>query len=109
MQILAFALEKWMRLYLKHHIEIARRAAIRSNVALFLIANARPVFHSCRHAYVNQMLFHHAALAFALAARIRNYASVSVAGWARPGNAEHGLLIADLASACACLARGWPL
>src|SRR5436305_7294292 len=98
-----------MRLYLKHHIEIARRAAVATIIALFLIANTRSVFHACRHAHVDQVLFHHAAFTLAFAAGIGNYAPMSVAGWAWPGNAEHGLLIADLALAGACLARGWPL
>src|SRR5579864_233416 len=109
MQVLAFTLKKRMRLYLKHHIKIARRAAIRPNIALLLIANARAIFHACRHGHVNHVLFHHAAFAFALAARIRNYPSVSMARRAWPGNAEHGLLIAHLPATGACLARGWPL
>src|SRR3954467_7171434 len=109
MQISAFALKKRMRLYLKHHIEIARRTTIRANIALLLISNPGAIFHACRYAHVNQVFFHHAALAFALAARIGNNASLPMAGWAWPGNAEHGLLIPDLAAAGACLACGWPL
>src|SRR5436305_9950901 len=109
MQVLAFPLKKRMRLYLKHHIEIARRTAIRANIALFLIADAGAIFHSCRHAHVDQVLFHHAALTLAFAAWIRNYAPVSVAGWAWPGNTEHGLLIADLAPSRAGLVGRWRL
>src|SRR5438270_12901114 len=109
MQISAFTLKKRMRFYLKHHIEVARRAAIGTDVALFLIANPRSIFHACRHAHVNHVLFHHAALAFALGARIRNNASLPMTCGTWSGNTEHRLLIADLAAAGACLARGWPL
>src|SRR4051794_18575753 len=91
-----------MRLYLKNYVKIARWPAVGANVALFLIANPRSIFHACRYAHVDHVLFHHAALAFAFAARIRNHASLAMAGWAWPGNAEHGLLIADLAAAGAC-------
>src|ERR1041385_3279224 len=92
-----------MRFYLKHHIKIAGRTTVRANVALLLIADARAIFHASRYAHVDHVLFHRAALAFALAARVGNYASLAVARWTWPGNAEHGLLIADLPAAGAGL------
>src|SRR5579871_2135518 len=109
MQVLPFALKKRMRFYLKHHIKIARRSAVGPNVSLFLVANAGTIFHACRHAHVDHVLFHHAAFTLAFDAWIGNDAPMSMAGWAWPGNAEHGLLIAYLAAAGACLACGWPL
>src|SRR6476646_5840686 len=109
MKISAFPLKERMRLYLKNYIKVARRPAIGTNVALFLIANARAIFHACRHAHVDLVLFHHAALAFAFGARIRNYASLPMTCGAWPGNAEHGLLIAHLAAAGACGTSTWPL
>src|SRR5689334_7069518 len=109
MQVPAFTLKERMRLYRQHHIKIARRAAVGPNIALLLVANARPIFHACRYANVDQVFLHHAAFALAFTARIGNYPPVSMARWARPGNAEHGLLIADLAASGACLAGGRPL
>src|SRR6185312_8340449 len=57
----------------------------------------------------NLVLFHHAAFAFALATGIGNYASLTMASWAWPGNAEHCLLIADLSATGARLTCGWSL
>src|SRR5690242_6680929 len=95
-----------MRLHLQDYVQIARRASVRAHVALFLIADARAVFHASRYRYVYLVLLHHATFAFALAARIGNHASHALAGWTRSGNAEHCLLISHLAAACAGLARG---
>src|ERR1041385_1061787 len=96
MQVPAFTLKERMRLYLKHDIKITRRPAVGTNITLFLIANPCAIFHASRYAHVDHVLFHRAALAFALAAWIRNHAPISIASRAWPGNAEHGLLIADL-------------
>src|ERR1041385_1012077 len=98
-----------MRFYLKHHIKIAGRTTVRANVALLLIADARAIFHASRYAHVDHVFFHRAALAFALAARVGNYAPLAVARWTWPGNAEHGLLITDRPAAGASLACGWAL
>src|SRR5258707_13014728 len=104
MQVLAFALEEGMWLYFQHHIKIARRAAIGTNVALFLITNAGAIFHACRHPHVNNVFFHHAAFALPLAAGIGNHPPLALACGASPRDAEHGLLIPYLAAAGACWA-----
>src|SRR5580765_2753387 len=106
MQILAFTLKKWMLLHLQDYVQIARRPTVRANIALFLIADSCAIFHAARYRYVNLVLLHHAAFAFALAARIGNHASHTLAGGARSGNTEHCLLVSHLAAACAGLARG---
>src|SRR5712672_1675948 len=98
MQILAFAFKEGVRLHFQHHVKIARGTAIRANVTLFLVTNPRAVFHACRHAHINHVLFHHAAFALALAAWIGNHPPQPLAGWARPRDAEHGLLVPHLAA-----------
>src|SRR5712671_2943346 len=105
MQVLAFALEEGMWLHFQNHVKIAWRAAIRANVALFLITNAGAIFHACRHSHINNVFFHQAAFALALAAGIGNYPPLALAGRAGPRDAEHRLLISYLAAAGACWTR----
>src|SRR5712672_349232 len=104
MQVLTFPLKEGVRLHFQHYVKIARRAAIGANVALFLITNAGAIFHACRHPHVNNVFFHQAAFALALAAGIGNYPPLALAGRAGPRDAEHRLLIAHLAAAGACWA-----
>src|SRR5882724_11242494 len=67
--------------------------------------NAGAIFHPCRHPHVDNVFFHHAAFALALAAGIRNHPPLPLAGWACPRDTEHRLLISDLTTSGACWTR----
>src|SRR6185312_8427498 len=100
-EVLAVTLEEWMRLHVKHDIEIAGWGANPSGIALLLITNARAVFHSGRNCNVDGAFVHHASIALALVAWIGNNAAHSLTCGTGAGDGEEALLIPDLASAAA--------
>src|SRR5215472_6522900 len=95
-EILAFALEEGMRLHSQHDVKIARRRAVRTGIALLLIADSGAVFHAGRHRNIHGTLAHHPGFSAALAARIGDYMACPLAGGTGSCDRENALLIPDL-------------
>ncbi len=83
---------------MKDDVKIPGWPALDAGLANSREANASAVFNSGGNLGVNGFLLDDAAFAFALRARIADYAARALAGWASPRDAEETLLVADLAT-----------
>ena len=88
MQIISLTLKEKVFLDVQNNVQVARRAAVKTSLAISRKANAGSIFHACRNLRVDRPLSKNPAFPFALGAGIRNYAARALAGGAALGPVE---------------------
>ncbi len=101
MQVVAFALEKRMLFDVQYDVEVAGRPSMSACFAEAGKTDSSSVFNTGWDLRIDGSLTQHTALAFALAARISDYAACALTGGAGASHTEKPLLIAYLAAASA--------
>ena len=107
MDIVAFALEKRVLLYVKDYVQVPGRPSERARLSQASEANACAVFHSRGHLRFYHALAKEPPLSLALGTRIRDDRARSLAYGTSTSNAEESLLIPNLPPAIAGPARDW--
>src|SRR4029077_7524444 len=97
-QVVALALKEGVLFDVQDNIQIAGWTSKRARFAQAAETNSRAVLHSRGHLGFDYALAQQAPFAFALRARISDYAARALAGWAGSSDAEEALLIPDLAA-----------
>src|SRR5271165_2835187 len=101
MQVLAFALEKFMFFAVQYHVQVAGRPAVNSRFPFTRVQHALAVFHTRGDFHCHGTLAAHPGLSLALNARIDNQLARSLARAARLRDREESLLVAYLSLAAA--------
>ena len=105
-QVVAFARKEGMLLHMQHDVKVTRRTTELSDLTRTGESDARPIFHARRNLGVNRALAQDAPFAFALRARIGNYATRALACRTGASNAEESLLVSHLPTTIARPAGG---
>jgi hypothetical protein len=108
-KVVAFARKEGMLLHMQHDVKVTRRTTELPNFACARESDARSVFYAGWNLGVNRALAQDAPFAFALRARIGNYAARALACRTGASNAKESLLVSHLPTTIARPTGGWSL